>query len=179
MAPDGPRAIPGNRCESESWKWWPGSDRFAKRIRTAKLPEGRGSAQADPSPSNQRHADFQDDGEPGSAPASRRRGTGFARADRTALADRAHTEPRARGPTEPRSKLKKRKGLGASRPSGDRTGPPRGPLPANQGDASRSSESCRHRPAQHPSMYRLSAYPGRIVRKENGPGVTGAVRKLT
>jgi hypothetical protein len=121
MAPDGPRAIPGNRCESESWKWWPGSDRFAKRIRTAKLPEGRGSAQADPSPSNQRHADFQDDGEPGSAPASRRRGTGFARADRTALADRAHTEPRARGPTEPRRNSKSGNGPGRSRPNEDRT----------------------------------------------------------
>ena len=36
-------------CGSTGWGWWPGSDRFAKRIRTAQLPERRGSTQADPS----------------------------------------------------------------------------------------------------------------------------------
>ncbi len=75
--PDSPRVIPGTHCNSSSWKWWPGTDRFAKRIRTAQLPEGRGSAQADPSQSNHRHADFQYGGEPGSARASRRPGRGF------------------------------------------------------------------------------------------------------
>ena len=56
MATDGPRVMPGTRVKSWSWKWWPGTDRFAQRIRTAQLPEGRGSAQADPSQSNHRHA---------------------------------------------------------------------------------------------------------------------------
>ena len=41
MAPDGLRAMPGTRVRSYSWKWWPGTDRFAKRIRTcAACPEG-------------------------------------------------------------------------------------------------------------------------------------------
>ena len=84
MATDGPRVIPGIRSKSWSWKWWPGPDRFAKRIRTAQLPEGRGSACADPSQSNQRHADFQYNGEAGSARVSRRPGTSFRWADRTA-----------------------------------------------------------------------------------------------
>jgi len=33
-------------------KWWPGADQFAKRTKTAKLPEGRESARADSSQSN-------------------------------------------------------------------------------------------------------------------------------
>ncbi len=82
-----------------SWKWWPGSE------------------------SNQRHADFQYGGEPGSARASRRRVTTFRWSDRTAAADRAYTEPPGSEPTEPPGKLKKRKGVGAPRPSGDRTTP--------------------------------------------------------
>jgi hypothetical protein len=57
-ATNGPRVIPGTRCESWSWKWWPGTDRFAKRIRTAQLPEGRGSAHANPSQSNHQHTDL-------------------------------------------------------------------------------------------------------------------------
>jgi hypothetical protein len=60
--PSGPDAAAGTRrgpCESTSWKWWPGSE------------------------SNQRHADFQSDGGPGSARASRRPGTLFRLADRT------------------------------------------------------------------------------------------------
>ena len=75
MATDGPRAIPGTRCESSSWKWWPGSE------------------------SNQRHADFQSNGEHGSARVSRRPGTSFRGADRTTPRDRAHTEPE-RGPAD-------------------------------------------------------------------------------
>ena len=51
MSTDGPRVMPGTRMKSSSWKWWPGTDRFAQRIRTAQLPVGRGSAQADPSQS--------------------------------------------------------------------------------------------------------------------------------
>ena len=47
--------------------------------------------------SNHRHADFQD--------------------------DRAYSEPRVRGPTKLRSKLKKRNDAGTSRPSEDRTSP--------------------------------------------------------
>ena len=27
MATDGPRVMPGTRCESWDWKWWPGSER--------------------------------------------------------------------------------------------------------------------------------------------------------
>jgi len=52
--------IPAIACNSRSWKWWPGTE------------------------SNHRHADFQYDGEPGSARASRRQGRVFAWADRTA-----------------------------------------------------------------------------------------------
>ncbi len=121
MAPGSPRVIPGTHCESSSWKWWPRTDRFAKRIRTAQLPEGRGSAQADPSQSNHRHADFQHNVEPGSARASRRLERDFRKADRTAPPDRAHTEPESRYWTEPRGKPKKRNGVGASRPNFFRT----------------------------------------------------------
>ena len=52
-----------------SWKLWPGTE------------------------SNHRHADFQDEGEPGSARVSQRSRTRFRGADRTALSDRAYTEP--------------------------------------------------------------------------------------
>jgi hypothetical protein len=52
-------AAPDTLSFSMSWKWWPGTDRFAKRIRTAQLPAGRGSAHADPRQSNHRRADFQ------------------------------------------------------------------------------------------------------------------------
>jgi len=48
MAPDGPMVMPDTACNSWGWEWWPGTDRFAKRIRTAQLPAGWGSAQADP-----------------------------------------------------------------------------------------------------------------------------------
>jgi hypothetical protein len=59
--PDSPLAIPVTRFKSSSWKWWPGTE------------------------SNHRHADFQDDGEPGSVRASRRLGRSFRGNDRTAL----------------------------------------------------------------------------------------------
>ena len=68
MATDGPRVIPEKPCDSKSWKWWPGSE------------------------SNQRHADFRYDGEPGSARA-RRRNT---RARRHT--DRIRSEPRGAAP---------------------------------------------------------------------------------
>ena len=68
MATDGPRVIPGTRAFSMIWKWWPGTE------------------------SNHRHADFQYDGGPGSARASRRLGSGFCFGDRTALPDRAYPE---------------------------------------------------------------------------------------
>ena len=65
------------------------------------IPEGRGSALADPSQSNHRHADFQYDGEPGSARTRRRSGTSFRRADRTALRDRAEPNPALAGRPDP------------------------------------------------------------------------------
>jgi len=68
MAPDDPRAMPGTFCESSSWKWWPGKE------------------------SNQRHADFQHSGEPGSARVSRRNPRSYRESDRTALPDRAYPE---------------------------------------------------------------------------------------
>jgi len=42
-----PPVMPATVCNSTSCEWWPGTDRFEKRIRTARLPGGRGSAQAD------------------------------------------------------------------------------------------------------------------------------------
>ena len=45
--PDIPRVMPGTLFKSWRWKWWPVTDRFAQRIRTAQLAEGRGSAHAD------------------------------------------------------------------------------------------------------------------------------------
>jgi hypothetical protein len=65
---DSPPVMPESRCVSKIWGWWPGAE------------------------SNHRHADFQYDGERGSARASRRSGTGFSAADRTALPDRAYPE---------------------------------------------------------------------------------------
>ena len=100
--------MPGTRFNSWSWKWWPG-------------PE-----------SNQRHADFQHNGEPGSARVSRRPGTGFRRADRTRHADRAYSEPLGRVHTERSRKLKRRKGGGASRPNSDRTGGSRARRPSQR-----------------------------------------------
>jgi hypothetical protein len=78
MGTDGPRGMPGTRFNSSSWKWWRGTE------------------------SNHRHADFQYGGERGSARVSRRNATSFRGADRTALPDRAQTEPRGVRPTEPR-----------------------------------------------------------------------------
>jgi len=60
----------------------------------AACPQGEGHGR--PESINHRHADFQDDGEAGSARASRRPGTSFRGADRTALADRAYAEPKSR-----------------------------------------------------------------------------------
>jgi hypothetical protein len=67
-----------------------------------------------------RHADFQYDREAGSVRVSRRPRTSFRGNDRTALPDRAYSEPQRREPTEPRPKPKNRKDVGASRPNEDR-----------------------------------------------------------
>ena len=60
LGADSPRVMPKTRCKSISWKWWPGTE------------------------SNHRHADFQSNGEPGSARPSRRPERVFSSADRTA-----------------------------------------------------------------------------------------------
>ncbi len=107
--------------EWTSWKWSPGTDKFAGS-EFGHAPHARGARAMDgPSPSNHRHADFQYNGEPGSARARRRTGRVFASANRTARPDRAYTEPGACLPTEPPRKPKTRNGLAASRPNGVRT----------------------------------------------------------
>lgn len=57
VSPDHPWAKPETLCEPSIWKWWPGTDRLLQHVRTAKLPEGRGSAHAEPSRSTHRFAD--------------------------------------------------------------------------------------------------------------------------
>jgi hypothetical protein len=98
MVPDSPRVIPGTRCNSSSWKWWPGTE------------------------SNHRHPDFQYDGEPGSVRARRRPGRDFRGADRTTPHDRAYSDPGSRNSDRTRGGPIRFNDLRASRPSGDRTG---------------------------------------------------------
>jgi hypothetical protein len=42
MAMDGPRAIPGIRCKSSTWKWWPGTE--SNHRHADFLTSGRGEA---------------------------------------------------------------------------------------------------------------------------------------
>ena len=91
MPMEGQRAIPGTRFKSESWKCWPGTE------------------------SNQRHADFQYGGDPGSARAGRRPGTSFRRADR------AYSEREPETPADFGSRPMRLNRLRASRPNFFRT----------------------------------------------------------
>ena len=97
-AADSPRVMPETRCVSKNWGWWPGAE------------------------SNHRHADFQYDGEPGSARGSRRPGTRFPVADRTAPPDRTYPEPEPGEPSPRPGDPIRFNGLRASRPNLFRTG---------------------------------------------------------
>jgi len=68
-----------------------------------------------------RHADFQYDGERGLGSPTRRRARDFLGADRTALPDRAHTEPAAGNRDRSASRPIRFNGLQASRPNFVRT----------------------------------------------------------
>jgi hypothetical protein len=104
LPPDSPRVMPETGCVSKNWKWWPGAE------------------------SNHRHADFQYDGDSSSATPSRRPGRDFSRADRTALPDRAHTEPERRRPAPRDAPPMPVNGLRATEPNFFRTRPGRATL---------------------------------------------------